>query len=623
MKKTILILLTLLVGLPAFGQLNQENFPVDEIVRRRADFWKKIYTIVDTNQGFLHDQDDLAVVYEMVDMRGMSPRQQIRALKNRKSRIRSLLLSIANKNKENLSDDEAPFLLPLLDKTPIQIREMADNIRWQRGMSDRFRQGLVDSYQYLDHIKKIFKEEGVPEEIAYLPHVESSFNYKAYSKVGAAGIWQFMRSTARVYHLKMTYVVDERLDPLTAGRAAARLLKSNFEKLGSWPLAVTAYNHGPHGMERAARTLSTTSIDEIIMKHDGGRLEFTSEDFYASFVAAYELAQNPGRYFGNVAVGQPLKFTEIQLQKALTVHQIAEAAGLDLETFKMYNRSIRPIAFTSRVPLPKDTKINLPEVDVATLDVIRSKLNGQIELTVDVGTTLNHVVSKGESLYTIAQIYKVAMNDIIVANKLANPGAIYPGFEIKIPIPPTASTTKSVREVSSTVTKPPPVLPDDVTQSYEFELKKVSSKHQSITVEVNESLAQYAEWLGNITETELAKLNRLGKSGRPKVGQKIRIPLTQEGIYEFNLKRVQYHMALEEDFYSNYSVQAVEEYRVKRGENLLKLSEEKQLPIWLIRKYLPANRKFSVRPGQVINLPKITPTERVPAQLGEDETVDE
>lgn len=608
MIKLILLIFTLnllnLSNLQA-ESLSPDNFPIPQEIRTRADFWKKVYTVVDSDQGFLHDQDDLTIVYEVVDLKGMSRRQQIRHVKNRKHKIKSLLLSIAKKKKENLSEDELQFYLTLLDKDPEQIKKLAKKIRWQRGMSDRFRQGLVDSYLYLTHIKEIFKEEGVPQELAYLPHVESSFNYKAYSKVGAAGIWQFMRSTARVYKLKMNYVVDERLDPLLGAHAAARLLKNNFMRLGAWPLAVTAYNHGPHGMERAARKLSTTHIGEIIQNYNGGRFGFASKNFYASFVAAYELAQDPQKYFGNITKPDTLKFSEITLEKPLTVKQIIETSNIDIETFKIFNRSIRPIAFKSRVPIPKDTRIKLPEVSIAEIEKIENKMDEEKEAQLDQNIAQTHIVTRGDSLYTISKIYKIPLNDIIVANRMVNPRSIYPGMKIKIPANKKSLLPKG-RELAESEDEllPLPTLPDDISKNYNFEIKKVDDDFYTLVVEVNEGLAQYAEWLEK-DEGELKKLNNLSEKKKLKMGQMMKFPLKEAQAYDFNLKRVQYHMAIEEDFYSNFKVEGLKKYKVRRGDNLIKLGVKKEIPLWLIRKYLPIDKKFRVKAGQMIHLPHI------------------
>ena len=110
----------------------------------------------------------------------------------------------------------------------------------------------------------------MPEELVYLPHVESSYRWNARSNVGALGMWQFMATTARKYIL-VDQAVDERLDPYTAARAAARYLQNAYDELGTWPLAITSYNHGVDGMKNAVRDMDTTDIDTHHRRTTGAR----------------------------------------------------------------------------------------------------------------------------------------------------------------------------------------------------------------------------------------------------------------------------------------------------------------------------------------------------------------
>src|SRR5690606_31302286 len=113
--------------------------------------------------------------------------------------------------------------------------------------SDRFREGLVRSGAYRDHIESVIAARGLPPELVILPHVESSFHPGAFSSVAASGMWQFMRETAQRF-MRVDLVVDERLDPWVATEGAMELLEYNYGRLGTWPLALTAYNHGTNGM---------------------------------------------------------------------------------------------------------------------------------------------------------------------------------------------------------------------------------------------------------------------------------------------------------------------------------------------------------------------------------------
>ena len=132
-------------------------------------------------------------------------------------------------------------------------------------------------------------------ELAYLPHVESSFQARARSSAGAVGIWQFTRGTGRKY-LKITSAIDERLDPIAAAHGAAQYLADAYEELASWPIALTAYNHGVGGMAKAVKDHGA-DYEQIFNEYEGRRFGFASKNFYSEFLAARAIARDPERYF--------------------------------------------------------------------------------------------------------------------------------------------------------------------------------------------------------------------------------------------------------------------------------------------------------------------------------------
>ena len=178
-----------------------------------------------------------------------------------------------------------------------------EDIRFQLGQADRFRSGLIRSGAWETHIAETLANLGLPAELAVLPHVESSFNPRAYSKVGAAGLWQFMRSTGRRY-MRIDAAVDDRLDPFRSTEAAAQLLAYNYRVLGSWPLALTAYNHGTAGVRHAKETLATDDIVRIVRSYTSRTFGFASRNFYVSFLAALEIDRNPRAVFRIAAEGR-------------------------------------------------------------------------------------------------------------------------------------------------------------------------------------------------------------------------------------------------------------------------------------------------------------------------------
>ena len=245
-----LLLLTPLPNLAA----SESPFPEYDCLRTNVDFWVQVYSKYPSTKGIVHDRDDLDLIYGTIDLLPTDAPNSRRINRKREAKARDHYAALLKRLAKRAAprNNEEKKIATLFGEKPSAalLREASRNIRVQRGQRDRFAAGLVRSGRYLDEMKKIFRDAGLPADLAYLPHVESSFNYEAYSKFGAAGIWQFTLSTGKRY-LTIDYSLDERRDPIRATRAAARYLKDNYDLLGSWPLAITAYNHGEAGMMRA------------------------------------------------------------------------------------------------------------------------------------------------------------------------------------------------------------------------------------------------------------------------------------------------------------------------------------------------------------------------------------
>ena len=278
-----------------------------------VQFWIRVYTQIDTNAGFLHDQYNLAVVYETLHFApDASQSAREHEVDTHRERIAAALRRIAAAGEAPLAEEDQ-HIKDLWGSASLgRLHEAVDDIRFQLGQADRFRAGLIRAGAWETHIAEALANKGLPAELAVLPHVESSFNPAAYSKVGAAGLWQFMRSTGRRY-MRIDRSVDDRLDPFRSTEAAAQLLGYNYRVLGTWPLAITAYNHGTAGMLRAKETLGTADIVTIVRRYSSRTFGFASRNFYVSFLAALDIDRNPEKYFGPVQKQSEARFQELEV----------------------------------------------------------------------------------------------------------------------------------------------------------------------------------------------------------------------------------------------------------------------------------------------------------------------
>ena len=204
-----------------------------------VEFWRRVYTEVDTSSGFIHDSVNLGVVYRTVRFsEGISRRQRNRIIRTAYDEIRAALGELADGKRTDLTDEERRVLDAWPeDVTSAELRAGAGRLRFQLGQSDRFRSGLIRSGTWKPYIISVLERRGLPLELAALPHVESSFDPTAYSKVGAAGMWQFTRSTGRRF-MRIDHIVDERQRPVHVdGRPRRGSCRKQFRRprqLGHW-----------------------------------------------------------------------------------------------------------------------------------------------------------------------------------------------------------------------------------------------------------------------------------------------------------------------------------------------------------------------------------------------------
>jgi LysM repeat protein len=432
---TRLLLGGVLVLLAATRVLAAEDpMPRPPELERDVQFWIRVYSEVDTNGGFLHDERNLAVVYEKLHFApNTSPREREKILDQGKARYTAALRRIAAANGGPLSEDDQRILeMWGSEGTPARLLEATDEIRFQLGQSDRFRAGLIRSGAWETHIAETLANLGLPAELAVLPHVESSFNPAAYSKVGAAGLWQFMRSTGRRY-MRIDNAVDDRLDPFRSTEAAAQLLAYNYRLLGSWPLALTAYNHGAEGVRRAKDTLGTDDIVRIVRTYKGRTFGFASRNFYVSFLAALEIDRSPEKYFGGVERASEARFQEVTVPGFVQMSALERALRIDHQRLRELNPALLRSVWDGQRHVPKAYHLRLPmDGDKWTSDLLAARLSpgdffaGQPE-------PRRYRVRRGDTVASVADQYGVTPEALARLNRMRTSGKLKVGRVINLP----------------------------------------------------------------------------------------------------------------------------------------------------------------------------------------------
>jgi hypothetical protein len=238
---------------------------------------------------------------------------------------------------------------------PAKYRAAIQRVRAQTGQADRFAEAIRISGMFMPGIERIIEERGLPLVISRLPFVESMFNYRARSKVGASGAWQFTASTGRMY-LQMNAAVDARSDVFLAADGAARKLAREYDLLGTWPLTLTAYNHGAAGMARAVRQTGTRDIARIVEEYDGRSFGFASRNFYAEFVAAVAVYEEREQLFPGIEPMPPLRFDEFSAPRYFSVLDLAQLTQSSLRELGELNPALAVDVLRGELLVPPATR---------------------------------------------------------------------------------------------------------------------------------------------------------------------------------------------------------------------------------------------------------------------------
>jgi len=721
----VLALFCLLCFVNAASAQDAELLPRPPELEPAIQFWTRVYTEVDTESGFLHDANNLAIIYQRVEY----DRPE---LELQRTRIQDALKVLGSGKRTGLTSFEQDILgLWPASVSNDTLTTAANNVRFQLGQSDRFVEGLVRSGAYRDHINSVVRAKNLPIELGALPHVESSFHPGAYSSVAAAGMWQFMRTTGQRF-MRIDHIVDERMDPYTATYAAMSLLEHNYRVLGTWPLALTAYNHGTGGMNRAVRETGTTRIEQIIMHYKGPSFGFASRNFYPQFLAVLDVERQAQTLFGVLQLDPHPQYDEIELEAYVEAQTLADTLGITLEHLKFDNPALRPVVWdgSKRIPqgyvvkvqrnslraplaqlisqIPADQRFPIQTPDLAyvvqsgdSLSAIARRFSTSVaQLTslnqladshrIRVGQRLllpqdsaaatgqtsaqiaatasagigrtaggTYNVRRGDTLSSIARRSGVTELALLQTNNIDHPDRIYPGQTLRMPGSTVSEPVVYVtpREpvavpLPEPVAAPAPVLaaltivedlvpllevaPDDAAagvpavdasaaaiESLSVEASNAQvevdlaadpsdysvAANQSIEIQASETLSHYADWLG-VSSARLRQLNNLRASAPVVMGDRLVMDFANVPVAEFELKRRQFHLQEQQEFFRQYRIRNVDQYKVAMNDNIANLARQKySVPMWLLRQYNPALNFRQIQIGETVAFPVLEPVQ--------------
>jgi membrane-bound lytic murein transglycosylase D len=423
-----LLLLTALLPCAAQAAAGP-RFPLYPVIAPNVHFWEKVYGTYTSRQGILHDKDNLEIIYTVVDLVDWhtpgAAKINKQLVKLARMRYKKILAALAGGKKPKTAE-ERRIAARFKRSRHTTYRKARDNIRLQIGQKDRFLAGVIRSGAYMPTIRAVFRKKKLPIELAYLPHVESSFNPRARSKVGAVGLWQFTRATGRNY-MMINSLVDERYDPYVSSLAAAALLKKNHAQLGSWPLALTAYNYGRAGMVRALKKQKT--YVNIFNNHQTGLFKFASKNFYSEFLAAMRVAR---RLEKNPAIkkDRPRVNFLVHLRGFTDFEQLRRYFRISRDRLIRLNPALRKPVLEGKKFIPKGYRLRLPDT---RKNRQRAKKMGRRLYHVRQIRDVVYIVRRGDTISAISRKTGISRHRLIQANHLNRRAAIRVGQHLILP----------------------------------------------------------------------------------------------------------------------------------------------------------------------------------------------
>lgn len=560
-------------------------FPRYAGLENKIGFWKDVFIGYSQLQTVVHSTEYPHKILRVLDFRGdattMSPIQldnhRRKAEQDARAAMDTLLKSVHAKRAapQTMTAEERRIYDLFSDvRSDNRFQVARETVRTQRGIKERTETALQTSERYLPYMEQIFASYGLPKQLTRLPIVESSFNVEAYSRSHAAGVWQFIPTSAKIY-MRLDEVVDDRRDPWTSTDAAARHLRDDYALLQDWPLAVTAYNHGRYGISRGLKSVNGTSLMDLIERSTHSRWGFAGKNYYAEFLAAVEIEREWRARHDRPAGLDPIDFEVVETKHYLPYSTLRRLSGGDDALFRKLNPAYRPEVIDGKLYVPPGHLIRVPAGTARSFEVSYATLGSHERFDRQRVYHLLHKVGKGETLGAIARQYRTSVNEIQKANSLKG-SVIRIGQVLKVP--PREESRPGPISVAVGESKPSLTRAQVVAARSESD----GSTH---TVGKGDTLSSIARRY-NVSQDSLRRVNNLNSS-MIRAGQTLRIPGRGTGTATASTPRAP----------------AYRQHRVASGQTLSSIARRYDVSIADLRDANGMGASNLIKVGQTLRVP--------------------
>jgi len=507
-----------------------ETFSCPESLLPRVGFWVEVFSRWNTNTAIFHDKENPHRVYSTLSRNeGCRRSRKGDSIDRERKKLKRSLEELAKRISDGKSLNKRQTQLRALFKgeSATQIRAASKRVRCQSGNKDRMREALAQFQLYRPTILDALESQSLTPELQYLPFVESAFNPKALSHVGAAGLWQIMPSTGRSLGLQVDTRVDERYDPKSATYAAALYFRNSVDDLSETafenghtveakelnPFVITSYNYGVRGMQRAIKQVGL-DYERLLVEYKSPSFQTAVKNFYASFLATRHVAKNAEKFFGVIDVNRSERLfdynTEV-LTRASSAKRVSKSLSVELDKLKKLNPALKNVVWKHKALIPKGYKLRLPFRETGWSSAI-AQMNS-LPREIEKKGYVWHRVKRGQTACGIAERYKASCRELRKLNRLNKKGTIYVGKRIKVPSRTGGISVAKGSE--SSVAAGAPASNPKVTASS-------SANMQSYRVRRGDTSCKIANRFG-MRCGEFLAINGLKRSSLIQIGQRVRV----------------------------------------------------------------------------------------------------